>query len=44
MLKNIQKHIYSKNITYDPGKLPFMHNVHYSRATKGLRIIILLKF
>ena len=33
MLKKIpkiyKKYIYSKNITYDPGKLSFMHNVHY---------------
>ena len=48
MLKNIpkmyKKHIYSKNITYDPGKLSFIYNFHYSRVTKGLRIIFLLKF
>ena len=38
-----KKHIYTKNISYDPCKLSFMHNFHYSRVTKGLRIIILLK-
>ena len=47
MLKKIakfyKKHIYNKNITYDPDKLSFMHNFYYSRATKGLRVIILLK-
>ena len=42
--KIYKKYIYSKNITYDPGKLFFMHNVHYSRVTKALGIIILLKF
>ena len=47
MLKNIskiyKKHIYSKNITYDSAKLPFVCNFHYSRVAKGLRIIFLLK-
>ena len=48
MLKNIpkiyKKHIYSKNITYDSSKLSFIYNFHYSRVTKGLRIIFVLKF
>ena len=44
MLKTIyKKHIYSKNITYDPGKLSFIYNFQYSRVTNGLRIISLLK-
>ena len=41
--KIYKKYIYSKSITYDPGKLPFMHNVHYIKITKCLRVVILLK-
>ena len=47
MLKKItkiyKKYIYIKNITYGLGKLSFMHNFHYIKVTKCLRIIILLK-
>ena len=47
MLKKIpkiyKKYIYSKNITYHSGKLSFMHNFHYIKVTKWLRIVILPK-
>ena len=42
--KIYKRHIYSKNITYDPGKLSFIYNFHYSWVTRGLWIIIFLKF
>ena len=35
---NFQEAYYSKNITYDPEKLPFMHNFQYSRVTKDFII------
>ena len=44
VLKIYKKHKYSRNIFNNPGKLSFMHTFHYSRLTKDLQIIILLRF